>query len=64
MRIDVARHISELQALTAMARFRRRPLCSNSQAAIVALAPTQVSQVSNECWLLSPLLKTASSVGR
>ena len=35
-----------------MARFSRRPLCSLKPGAIVALAPTQVTQVSNECWLL------------
>jgi hypothetical protein len=41
--------------LTATARFMVRPLCSYSQAAIVAFAPTHVAHVQSECWLESPL---------
>ena len=60
----VARHIAALQRLMTTVRSRRRPLNSYSHAAMVAFAPSQLSQVSSECWLDSPASTMASTVGR
>ena len=60
----VAAHIAALPMLTTTAREWRWPFCSYSQAAMVALAPSQVHQVHNECWLESPLALIAHIVGR
>jgi hypothetical protein len=64
MSTDVARHMTALPTLTITARLQRWPLCSYSHSAIVALAPSHVSQVTSECWLESPLLWMAHNVGR
>jgi hypothetical protein len=64
MSTAVVRHMLALPMFTTTALVSRCPLCSRSQAAIVAFAPNQVHQVRSERWVESPLTWIAHSGGR